>query len=124
MFKKLLSVFLCLTAVFFLASCEKKTKTRKTANGGSEITNTQGGNGSQTHGYGDSTTKGGNQSQTKVQETTVTFTATDFGATGSKYTDFTVTKDGIEYYAHIICKDGILQFRAPKPNDNKEGAVL
>nr|MCR5565114.1 hypothetical protein [Gammaproteobacteria bacterium] len=60
MFKKILSVFLCLTAVLFLASCEKKSKTRKTVDNGTEITNTQGSNSSSTQGgYGDSTTKGG-----------------------------------------------------------------
>lgn len=114
MLKKLLSVFLCLTAVFFLASCDKKTKPTKT--NGNETTTTQNG-GSETQGYG---------SETKTKEQTFehTFAASDFKTTGSKYTDLTVTKDGVEYYAHIIVDGGKLQFRAPKPDQNKEGAVL
>ncbi len=115
MLKKLLSVFLCLTAVFFLASCDKKTKPTK--NNGNETTTTQNGSGSQTQGYGSET-------QTKEQTVEHTFAASDFRTTGSTYTDLTVTKDGVEYYAHIIVDGGKLQFRAPKPDKNKEGAVL
>ncbi len=115
MLKKLLSVFLCLTAVFFLASCDKKTKPTK--NNGNETTTTQNGSGSQTQGYGSET-------QTKEQTVEHTFAASDFRTTGSTYTDLTVTKDGVEYYAHIIVDGGKLQFRAPKPDQNKEGAVL